>query len=96
MPDWLRFRDYARFLAVVTGIWEYAFLPPIPAARHGLNRMAGLRAGSLRRWSQDRVLVLANNETGPGDPAGRLLPRGLMSAIRGESPALPGGDHGRP
>lgn len=94
MPDWQRLRDYARFLAVVTGTWDYAFLPPIPAARHSPNRMTGLLTGSLCGWPQDRALVLTN-ETGPGDVADRLLPRGLMSAVRGENPALPGGDHGR-
>ncbi|MGP8298158.1 caspase, EACC1-associated type [Streptomyces inhibens] len=53
-------RDYSRSRAVLIGAWDYAHLPPVPAARNSLVRVAGLLTGPLCDWPKSRVEVLRN------------------------------------
>lgn len=59
-------RDLSRSRAVLIGTWDYTHLPPIPAARHSLDRMRDLLTGDLCGWPADRVSVIANRPK-PGD-----------------------------
>jgi hypothetical protein len=72
MPDRPPLRNYAHSRAVVMGNWDYAHLPPVLAAGNSLERMVGLLTGPLCGWSEDRMLVLAN-ERGPGDLPDRVI-----------------------
>ncbi|MFF2813843.1 caspase family protein [Streptomyces sp. NPDC058000] len=53
-------RDYSRSRAVLIGVWDYAHLAPVPAARNSLERVTGLLTGPLCGWSKPRVEVLRN------------------------------------
>jgi hypothetical protein len=71
--------DYGRSRAVLIGVWDYAFLDPVPAAEHSLREMTELLRGPLCGWPRDRVQVLAN-ELDPG-----TLPDRLITAFEGIS-----------
>ncbi|GGN65732.1 hypothetical protein GCM10011579_036490 [Streptomyces albiflavescens] len=52
--------DFSRSRAVLVGTWDYAELPPVPAARHSLDRLHGLLTGPLCGWPEERLLVVPN------------------------------------
>lgn len=77
MTDDLPLRDYSRSRAVLIGAWDYAALPPVPAARNSLARMRGLLTGPLCGWPGKRVDVVR-------DPNRRgSLPDRLMESFSG-------------
>ncbi|MFD8699960.1 caspase family protein [Kitasatospora purpeofusca] len=60
MTEAAQWRDYSRSRAVVVGAWDYLHLPPVPAARKSMERLAGLLASPLCGWPTERVEVLSN------------------------------------
>ncbi|MGH3546740.1 MAG: caspase family protein [Pseudonocardiaceae bacterium] len=60
MTDAGLWRDYSRSRAVLIGVWGYSHLPPVPAARTSLQRMAGLLTGPLGGWPAQRLEMLRN------------------------------------
>lgn len=54
------------------GTWDFANMPPIPAAKNSLDRMVSLLTGPLCGWPRDRLFVI-ENEPGPGDLPDRLI-----------------------
>src|SRR5262249_38659070 len=69
--------DYGRSRAVLIGAWDYTHLPPVPAARNSLERMAKLLTGPLCGWPPDGVAVLRN------EPRRGALPDRLMELFDG-------------
>ncbi|MEU5125153.1 caspase family protein [Streptomyces mobaraensis NBRC 13819 = DSM 40847] len=67
-------RDYSRSRAVLIGVSDYRFLPPVPPAGNSLDRMAGLLTGPLCDWPAHRVHI----ERDPRRRGG--LPDTLMTA----------------
>jgi hypothetical protein len=65
-------RDLARSRAVLVGTWDYDHLPPVPAARHSLDRMKDVLTGELCGWPVDRVEVVRNRSR-PGDLHDQLV-----------------------
>lgn len=59
---------------MLIGVWDYAHLPAVPAARHSLDRMRELLTGELCGWPADRVTVVANQRK-PGDLHDELIQR---------------------
>lgn len=72
MTDQASLHDYSWSRAVVMGTWAYEHLPPVPAAKNSLKRMAALLTGPLCGWPPDRVLTLENRRD-LGGLADRLI-----------------------
>ena len=64
--------DYRNSRAVLIGISNYKYLPPVPAAANSLERMANILTSDLCGWPRERV-SLFSNELGPGDLPDRLI-----------------------
>ena len=59
-------RDHSGSRAVLIGTWDYEHLPPVPAARHSLERMTDLLTSPVCGWPADRIMTVANRAR-PGD-----------------------------
>ncbi len=66
MPGEQAPRDHSGSRAVLIGTWDYEHLPPVPAARHSLERMTDLLTSPVCGWPVDRILTVANRAR-PGD-----------------------------